>query len=86
MKLIYLQTLKLIYFKVYYKPYKNIHQRVIKAAKSHDFNKGIASLKNVTKTTWAIINTMRGKDKPKIFIIKLKIGGKLCANSMKVSN
>lgn len=53
---LYNENNKVTNFEVIKVQMKNIDQRVIKATKSHDVKVRDACLKNVTKTTWVIIN------------------------------
>lgn len=43
-------------FNIYYKNYKKIYRKVIKAAKSLEINRKIKTSKNISKTSWQIIN------------------------------
>jgi len=62
-------------FKLYYKRYKTIYRRVIRAAKSYQINKTIEMSKNISKTAWNIINKMKGQQFQKP-IIELNLNDK----------
>lgn len=46
-------------FKIYYRNYKRIYKKVIRAAKAYDVNKVLSDSENFSKTVWGIINKTR---------------------------
>ncbi len=50
-------------FSKYYKSYKQIYRRVIRAAKSLEVNNKLKSSKNISKTAWQIINGNKTSNK-----------------------
>jgi predicted outer membrane repeat protein len=70
--------------KIFLKNYRKTYRKVIKAAKAHDVSRSIISSKNISKTSWDIINN--SKNKPTIKQIKIKIGGDMVSDAFRVAN
>jgi hypothetical protein len=71
-------------FKQYFRKYKQIYKRIIRAAKAYEFNKKINTSKNISKTTWSIIKNQ--KNAPPKRRINLKSNNEIIDDPIKISN
>ncbi|KAG8308257.1 hypothetical protein J6590_002346 [Homalodisca vitripennis] len=68
--------------KIFFRNYKKIYKKVIQAAKVLDASKSILSSKNVSKTTWGIINNKTNAHKQ----IKIKVGNRLVEDEIVIAS
>lgn len=78
------KTTKNLEFKIFFRRYKNIYRKVIKAAKAYDVTKSILSADNVSKTAWSIINKTKNL-KPKKSI-KLSVNKTIVNKDSDIAN
>lgn len=71
-------------FKNYFKKYKQIYKKVIRAAKAYDTCKTLKSSPNLAKTAWKIINSKSNSTKSNQ--IKLKIENVFVSSPVRVAN
>ena len=75
-------------FKTFYKSYKRIYKKVIRAAKAHDISHALKEAENFSKTAWNIINnvTKKSPDVSKNSKIKLEINNTTTDEPKDVAN
>src|SRR5436190_9866328 len=75
-------------FKTFYKSYKRIYRKVIKAAKAYDISKTLKEAEHFSKTAWNIINNLTKKTPhfSKNSNIKLEVNNKTVEQPKDVAN